>query len=678
MVKPWPPFAGGLFPAKAGTMLYRLVPRFLGTVRAKVVALAVVPLVGLLAVAVVELTTQVRVENAKFALASEADQAVRLKALLGDLYAARLVAEEFRTGLMRKPADDFTNITGRLLTGLKEEGAAGRWPSAERLIPPLEDLRSAFAAFVREAETLGLTESEGLNSELRLAGLSARHTVLGLTGSLGPAGVRAQQAMSDLAIAERELKTGRDMSVAGLIEEELRRVGQLVRGAALAPAVMDDLGAKLRAYQGQVDGWARQRTAADRAFGRFAESFTAMISSVQRESETAAGRAGAALAYRSSIDEERNRSFTTTLLLATVLAALLSTIVLRAFSGRFAGLIDATRRLAGGAMDVDLRRLSGSDEIAEMAGALGVFRDQAIERQTLVGQRADEAERRAASSQKVTRAVGAFETGIDETLANLRRAAGTLEEFSRRLDETSSTMSEKATTAGDETETSSAEIESVASAAQQLTVSVHEVATQALRSDQIAGQALADSSLAGQAMQELGMQTDRVGEIVGMIEAIAAQTNLLALNATIEAARAGEAGRGFAVVAQEVKALASQTAQATREIAEQIGGIRTASQRAAAALEGANTTMSELSRIAASVAAAVEEQSTAISSISQNVAAASDGASVCASAIRQVEAMAQDTRAEAARVSELARGVSGETERLSDEVRRFLRTVSAA
>ncbi len=99
-------------------------------------------------------------------------------------------------------------------------------------------------------------------------------------------------------------------------------------------------------------------------------------------------------------------------------------------------------------------------------------------------------------------------------------------------------------------------------------------------------------------MSELGDAATRIGEVVGLIQAIAGQTNLLALNATIEAARAGEAGKGFAVVASEVKSLAGQTAKATEEIAGQVGAIQSAVADAAQAIEQVNTIIEEISAIA--------------------------------------------------------------------------------
>jgi methyl-accepting chemotaxis protein len=75
---------------------------------------------------------------------------------------------------------------------------------------------------------------------------------------------------------------------------------------------------------------------------------------------------------------------------------------------------------------------------------------------------------------------------------------------------------------------------------------------------------------ADKTLHDLEKATAQIGDIVTLIQAIAAQTNLLALNATIEAARAGEAGKGFAVVATEVKNLATQTAGATEDIQKSV------------------------------------------------------------------------------------------------------------
>jgi methyl-accepting chemotaxis protein len=179
-------------------------------------------------------------------------------------------------------------------------------------------------------------------------------------------------------------------------------------------------------------------------------------------------------------------------------------------------------------------------------------------------------------------------------------------------------------------------------------------------------------------MSDLGQAATRIGEVVGLIQAIAGQTNLLALNATIEAARAGDSGKGFAVVASEVKSLAGQTAKATEEIAQQIGSIQTAAADAVQAIEQVNAIIREMSAIATMVAATVDQQNSAVVSIAEGVSRASGEARTGAEAMSRVAGVTTDARATASDVKDLADAVAVEAEGLEAEVRQFLTNVQAA
>jgi methyl-accepting chemotaxis protein len=135
---------------------------------------------------------------------------------------------------------------------------------------------------------------------------------------------------------------------------------------------------------------------------------------------------------------------------------------------------------------------------------------------------------------------------------------------------------------------------------------------------------------------KLGSSSEEIGHVIKLINSIAEQTNLLALNATIEAARAGNAGKGFAVVAGEVKALASQTSNATGEISDQIVGIQSDATNAVGSMGTVSSIINQVNEHEASVAAAVEEQSAAVNEISRNAQEASQGANQTMSAAEEL------------------------------------------
>ena len=175
-------------------------------------------------------------------------------------------------------------------------------------------------------------------------------------------------------------------------------------------------------------------------------------------------------------------------------------------------------------------------------------------------------------------------------------------------------------------EEASVNVQTVASAAEELSSSISEIARQVAQSSTIAGKAVEDAQADRHASSRRWRRgAQKIGDVVGLISSIAGQTNLLALNATIEAARAGDAGKGFAVVASEVKNLANQTAKATGDISAQIAEIQAATTEAVEAIGTIAQTIDELSRIAASIAASVEEQGAATQEIARNVHEAASG-----------------------------------------------------
>ena len=160
----------------------------------------------------------------------------------------------------------------------------------------------------------------------------------------------------------------------------------------------------------------------------------------------------------------------------------------------------------------------------------------------------------------------------------------------------------------------------VAAATEEQAVAVQEVAEQAEGSVALVERAAEGTSFAVAAMGQLTEATDRVTEVLKLIDRISRQTHLLALNATIEAARAGEAGRGFAVVANEVKKLATEVSEATREVNEIVGGVQQYGQEANSRMGTIADAITEVRAAQQSIASAVEEQRAVAADVAERVA----------------------------------------------------------
>ncbi|WP_284694427.1 methyl-accepting chemotaxis protein [Rhodoplanes serenus] len=335
-------------------------------------------------------------------------------------------------------------------------------------------------------------------------------------------------------------------------------------------------------------------------------------------------------------------------------------------------------RLQAGDTNMVVPSLKRGDEVGAMARAVEVFKQNAIHTRMLEAeQKAAEVHAAAQRKAELNQLAGDFEAAVGHIVETVSSASTELEASARTLTRTAETTQTLSATVAAASEQASANVQSVASATQEMTSSVSEISRQMQESNRIAAEAVTQARKTDSRINDLSNAASRIGDVVKLITAIAEQTNLLALNATIEAARAGEAGKGFAVVAQEVKALASQTAKATGEIAAQISGMQAATHESVVAIKEIGGTIGRISEISSSIAAAVEEQSAATSEIARNVQQASAGTNHVASNISQVSIGAGETGAASAQVLASAQSLASESDRLKMEVDQFVSRVRA-
>jgi methyl-accepting chemotaxis protein len=345
---------------------------------------------------------------------------------------------------------------------------------------------------------------------------------------------------------------------------------------------------------------------------------------------------------------------------------------------RISGLQSSMNRIARGDLDAEISS-KGSDEIADMASALSVLRDKrreavhndaqsAAERERMAQDRRDELLKLAEGLERDVKAVVELVTGSAEKMHDTAKA----------MADVAGEASVEAGSAASASKQTSVGVQSVASAAEELSASIGEIGRRVSESAAVASAAVREAEGTRATMRGLADAAQKIGDVLKMIQAVAAQTNLLALNATIEAARAGAAGKGFAVVASEVKSLAAQTANATEEISGQIRAIQDATGGAVQAIEHIGTTIERMNEIATAVASAVEQQDVTTREMAQNVHQVAESTGLVSTKVAGLANAAGETGQSAHMVRDHAGELAQHAESLRGQVDQFLKRIRAA
>ena len=248
------------------------------------------------------------------------------------------------------------------------------------------------------------------------------------------------------------------------------------------------------------------------------------------------------------------------------------------------------------------------------------------------------------------------------SIDNLRQMIGRIVQASSTIGSAANEMAQGNADLSQRTEQQAANLEETAASMEELTSTVRQNAQAAHTADQLMRDAAGLASTAGelaagtmQTMTQIEQSSQRIAQIIEVIDGLAFQTNLLSLNAAVEAARAGEQGRGFAVVASEVRNLAQRSADASQQIRGLIDASVQTVNAGSAQVQQAGQTMGQMvqaihqaTALMGEISAASQEQSAGIEQVNQTIIALDNGT-------QQNAALVEEATAAAAAVNEQAR-----------------------
>ncbi|CUB02623.1 methyl-accepting chemotaxis protein [Marinomonas fungiae] len=479
------------------------------------------------------------------------------------------------------------------------------------LLPLFQEYERKFKALVSAKQTMGLTQDEGLEGQLR----SAVHDIESALKQLEMPDILV--SMLQLRRHEKDFMLRLDSKYPERFVDTLKQLKQQIQAASISIAEQDRLLNLADAYQASFNAYVNQQ----RLVGLTSDQgiMGEMRRTIQQTEEKLAAMKQGMSRQTDVLLQEIEITLAVVFALVTIIATLIAWRISRSINRPLALIREAVLKVDS-TRDLSLRiQYDGNDEIGDVARSTN---------QMLNG------------FQAVVQSVNDSVLHMNQQTQQLSQTAErTANDAERQRDETdmvAASVSELVSTIEDISQNMAVAVDKTQSTEQSATDGQVRVTEAVSRVQHLSSRL--DGAM--ESAEELAKQSQSIGSMLNVIQDIAEQTNLLALNAAIEAARAGEQGRGFAVVADEVRALASRTHDATVEISEIIDALQSRTQGIVMIMKDCSEDglrsseesavigdvlgritqeVHDIADMARSVASAIQQQSIAANEINRNV-----------------------------------------------------------